>query len=161
LSACRWASPSYSDSHDGEVYFQLLENVRGVDVFLVQPTCNPVDEHLMELLIMMDALKRASAGRITVVMPYYGYARQDRKAPAEGGDYGQAGGGSAEHGRCKPRPAGRSARSADSGLLNIPVDHLFASPVLVSYFRAAWAARPDGDIAGRGRRGARRASSLR
>ena len=58
---------------DGEVYFQLLENVRGVDVFLVQPTCHPVDEHLMELLIMMDALKRASAGRITVVMPYYGY----------------------------------------------------------------------------------------
>ena len=64
---------------DGEVHFQLLENVRGADVFLVQPTCWPVDQHLVELLIMMDALKRASAGRITVVMPYYGYARQDRK----------------------------------------------------------------------------------
>jgi len=64
---------------DGEVYFQLLENVRGADVFVVQPTCNPVDQHLVELLIMIDALKRASAGRITVVVPYYGYARQDRK----------------------------------------------------------------------------------
>ncbi|HET9086228.1 MAG TPA: ribose-phosphate pyrophosphokinase-like domain-containing protein, partial [Acidobacteriaceae bacterium] len=64
---------------DGEVYFQLLENVRGADVFVVQPTCYPVDQHLLELLIMIDALKRASAGRITVVIPYYGYARQDRK----------------------------------------------------------------------------------
>jgi len=64
---------------DGEVAFQLLENVRGVDVFVVQPTCYPVDEHLMELLVMIDALKRASAARITVVVPYYGYARQDRK----------------------------------------------------------------------------------
>jgi ribose-phosphate pyrophosphokinase len=64
---------------DGEIYFQLLENVRGVDVFIVQPTCYPVDQHLVELLIMIDALKRASAGRITVVVPYYGYARQDRK----------------------------------------------------------------------------------
>ena len=58
---------------DGEIYFQLLENVRGVDVFIVQPTCYPVDQHLVELLIMIDALKRASAGRITVVVPYYGY----------------------------------------------------------------------------------------
>src|SRR5580658_5861374 len=64
---------------DGEVYFQLLENVRGVDVFIVQPTCYPVDQHLVELFIMIDALKRASAARITVVVPYYGYARQDRK----------------------------------------------------------------------------------
>jgi len=62
---------------DGELHFQLLENVRGVDVFLIQPTCHPVDRNVMELLIMMDALKRASAGRITVVIPYYGYARQD------------------------------------------------------------------------------------
>jgi len=120
---------------DGEVYFQLLENVRGVDVFLVQPTCNPVDEHLVELLIMMDALKRASAGRITVVMPYYGYARQDRKD--------------------RPRVAITAKLVADllstaganrallvdlhaaqiQGFFNIPVDHLFASPVLVSYFR--------------------------
>ena len=120
---------------DGEVHFQLLENVRGADVFLIQPTCFPVDQHLIELLIMMDALKRASAGRITVVIPYYGYARQDRKD--------------------RPRVAITSKLVADllttaganrallvdlhaaqiQGFFNIPVDHLFASPVLVSYFR--------------------------
>jgi ribose-phosphate pyrophosphokinase len=120
---------------DGEVYFQLLENVRGVDVFVVQPTCYPVDQHLVELLIMIDALKRASAARITVVVPYYGYARQDRKD--------------------KPRVAISSKLVADllttaganralfvdlhaaqiQGFFNIPVDHLYASPVLVSYFR--------------------------
>ena len=65
---------------DGEVYVQIQENVRGCDVFVMQPTCRPVDEHLMELLLMIDALEaRASARRITAVMPYYGYARQDRK----------------------------------------------------------------------------------
>ena len=120
---------------DGEVYFQLLENVRGTDVFIVQPTCNPVDQHLVELLIMIDALKRASAGRITVVVPYYGYARQDRKD--------------------RPRVAISSKLIADllttaganralfmdlhaaqiQGFFNIPVDHMFASPVMVSYFR--------------------------
>jgi len=120
---------------DGEVYFQLLENVRGVDVFVVQPTCYPVDQHLVELLIMIDALKRASAARITVVVPYYGYARQDRKD--------------------RPRVAISAKLIADllttaganralfvdlhaaqiQGFFNIPVDHLFASPVLVGYFR--------------------------
>ncbi|MEO6924828.1 MAG: ribose-phosphate diphosphokinase, partial [Bryocella sp.] len=112
---------------DGETHFQLLENVRGVDVFLVQPTCFPVDQNLVELLIMMDALRRASAGRITVVVPYYGYARQDRKD--------------------RPRVAITSKLVADllvtaganralfvdlhaaqiQGFFNIPVDHLFAS----------------------------------
>ena len=64
---------------DGEVSVKIGENVRGKDVFIVQPTCNPVNEHLMELLIMVDALRRASASRITAVIPFYGYARQDRK----------------------------------------------------------------------------------
>ena len=120
---------------DGEIYFQLLENVRGADVFVVQPTSFPVDQHLLELLIMIDALKRASAARITVVIPYYGYARQDRKD--------------------RPRVAISSKLVADllttaganrallvdlhaaqiQGFFNIPVDHLFASPVLVTYFR--------------------------
>jgi ribose-phosphate pyrophosphokinase len=120
---------------DGEVYFQLLENVRGADVFVIQPTSFPVDQHLVELLIMIDALKRASAGRITVVIPYYGYARQDRKD--------------------RPRVAISSKLVADllttagahrallvdlhaaqiQGFFNIPVDHLFASPVLVGHFR--------------------------
>ncbi len=120
---------------DGEIYFQLLENVRGADVFVVQPTSFPVDQHLMELLIMIDALKRASAQRITVVIPYYGYARQDRKD--------------------RPRVAISAKLVADllstaganrallvdlhaaqiQGFFDIPVDHLFASPVLVGYFR--------------------------
>ena len=64
---------------DGEVWFQIEENVRGKDVFVLQSTSTPVNEHLMELLIMIDAFKRASAARITAVIPYYGYARQDRK----------------------------------------------------------------------------------
>src|SRR5688572_15960022 len=64
---------------DGEVYVQINENVRGQDVFIVQPTCPPVNENLMELLVMLDAFKRASARRITAVLPYYGYGRQDRK----------------------------------------------------------------------------------
>ncbi len=64
---------------DGEVFVQIEENVRGADVFVVQPTCPPVNDNLMELLVMLDAFKRASAQRITAVLPYYGYARQDRK----------------------------------------------------------------------------------
>jgi ribose-phosphate pyrophosphokinase len=120
---------------DGECYVQIQENVRGADVFVMQPTCRPVDEHLMELLLMIDALKRASARRITAVIPYYGYARQDRKD--------------------KPRVPISSKLVADllttagadralivdlhapqlQGFFNIPVDHLFGSPVLVSYFK--------------------------
>jgi ribose-phosphate pyrophosphokinase len=120
---------------DGEAYVQIQENVRGADTFVVQPTCYRVDEHLMELLLMIDALKRASARRITAVIPYFGYARQDRKD--------------------KPRAPISSKLVADllttagaqralivdlhapqlQGFFNIPVDHLFASPVLVDYFR--------------------------
>ena len=64
---------------DSEVSFQIDENIRGTDVFIVQPTCSPVDEHLVELCVMIDAFRRSSASRITAVIPYYGYARQDRK----------------------------------------------------------------------------------
>src|SRR3954451_14004510 len=137
---CRFLEIPRGQAHsqrfsDGEVYFQLLENVRGADVFVVQPTCFPVDQHLMELLLMIDALKRASARRITPVIPYYGYSRQDRKD--------------------KPRVAVSAKLVADllttagahralvvdlhapqiQGFFNIPVDHLFASPVLVSAVR--------------------------
>ena len=120
---------------DGEVYFQILENVRGADVFVVQPCSNPADFHLMELLLMMDAFKRASAWRITAVVPYYCYARQDRKD--------------------KPRVPISAKLVADlletaganraltldlhapqiQGYFNVPVDHLFASPVLIEYFK--------------------------
>ena len=77
--ACRWVRRDIKRFSDGETYVQILENVRGADVFLLQPTCDPVDLHLMQLLLLIDALKRASARRITVVIPYFGYARQDRK----------------------------------------------------------------------------------
>jgi ribose-phosphate pyrophosphokinase len=120
---------------DGEVRLQILENVRGTDVFVVQPTCRPVNENLMELLIMLDAFRRASADRITAVMPYYGYARQDRKD--------------------RPRVPISSKLVADlltsagadriltlelhagqiQGFFDIPVDHLYATPVTVDYFK--------------------------
>src|SRR5579864_3195565 len=128
---------------DGEAYVQIQENVRGCDVFVVQPTCRSVhgsrstsvDENLIELLLIIDALKRASARRITAVIPYFGYARQDRKD--------------------KPRSPISSKLMADlltsagihralivdlhtpqlQGFFNIPVDHLFASPVLVDHFK--------------------------
>ncbi len=122
---------------DGETYVQIDENVRGADVFVIQPTCPPaVNDNLMELLIMLDALKRSSARRITAVIPYYGYARQDRKD--------------------KPRvPITAklvadliSAAGADrvltldlhaaqiQGFFNIPVDHLFAAPVIVDHLKS-------------------------
>src|SRR5258705_11340294 len=69
---------------DGEVYVQINENVRGQDVFVIQPTCPPVNDHLMELLVMLDAFKRASARRITAALPYYGYGPQDRKVMGRG-----------------------------------------------------------------------------
>jgi len=120
---------------DGEIYFQILENVRGADVFVVQPCHYPVDNHLLELLLMIDAFKRASAWRITAVLPYYCYARQDRKD--------------------KPRVPISAKLVADlletaganraltldlhapqiQGYFDVPVDHLFASPVLVEYFK--------------------------
>src|SRR5207247_10744656 len=76
---CELGKSSVTRFSDGEIYFQILENVRGADVFIVQPTCPPVDANLIELFLMIDAFKRASARRITAVLPYFGYARQDRK----------------------------------------------------------------------------------
>ena len=121
---------------DGEINVQIVDNVRGMDVFVVQPTSSPGNRHLMELLIMIDALKRASATRITAVLPYYGYSRQDRKV--------------------QPRVPITSKLVADlittaganrvltvdlhagqiQGFFNIPVDNLFAAPVLLDYIRS-------------------------
>ncbi|MCI4398455.1 MAG: ribose-phosphate pyrophosphokinase [Acidobacteria bacterium] len=118
---------------DGENYCQVLENVRGRDVYVIQPTCTPVNDNLMELLLIIDALKRASSQRICAVMPYYGYARQDRKD--------------------KPRVPISARLVADmiesagasrilcidvhapqiQGFFTVPVDHLFAAPVFVSH----------------------------
>ncbi|MDZ7637287.1 MAG: ribose-phosphate pyrophosphokinase [Bryobacterales bacterium] len=120
---------------DGENYVQIHENVRGADVFLVQPTCTPVDQHLLEILLMIDALRRASADRITAVLPYYGYARQDRKDQPR-----------------VPISAKLVAKLLESagadrvltldlhaaqiqGFFDVPVDHLFATPVFIDYFR--------------------------
>ena len=118
---------------DGEIFVEIGENVRGTDVFIIQPTCPPVNDHLMELVIMADALRRASARRITAVLPYYGYARQDRKVAPR-----------------VPITAKvvaemlmvvgvRRVLSMDlhagqiQGFFNIPVDHLYAAPVLLKY----------------------------
>jgi ribose-phosphate pyrophosphokinase len=118
---------------DGEVWFQIHDNVRGADVFVVQPTCAPVNENLMELLLMLDAFKRSSASRLTAVLPYYGYARQDRKD--------------------KPRVPISAKLVADllstagtdrvltvdlhaaqiQGFFDVPVDHLFAAPVIIDH----------------------------
>jgi len=118
---------------DSEVSFQIDENIRGADVFIIQPTSTPVDQHLMELLVMIDAFRRSSAARITAVIPYYGYARQDRKD--------------------KPRvpisaklvanllsAAGTNRvltmdlhKAQIQGFFDIPVDHLFAAPVIIDY----------------------------
>lgn len=120
---------------DGETWVEIEDNVRGADVFVIQPTCHPVNEHIMELLIMIDALKRASADRITAVLPYYGYARQDRKV--------------------SPRTPISSKLVADlitaagtsrvltmdlhagqiQGFFGIPVDHLYAKPVLIEHLK--------------------------
>lgn len=120
---------------DGEVRLQVLENVRGADVFVIQPTCRPVNENLVELLIMLDALRRASADRITAVMPYYGYARQDRKdrprvpisAKLVADVLTSAG---ADRVLALDLHAGQI-----QGYFDIPVDHLYAFPVTVGYFR--------------------------
>jgi ribose-phosphate pyrophosphokinase len=120
---------------DGEVFCQIEENVRGSDVFVVQPTCHPVNDNLMELLVMLDAFKRSSAARVTAVVPYYGYARQDKKD--------------------RPRVPITAKLVADlisrsgadrlltmdlhaaqiQGFFDIPVDHLFAAPVLLDAIR--------------------------
>jgi ribose-phosphate pyrophosphokinase len=120
---------------DSEVSFQIDENIRGTDVFVVQPTCTPVYQHIIELLIMIDAFKRSSAARITAVLPYFGYARQDRKD--------------------KPRvpisaklvanilsAAGTNRvltmdlhKAQIQGFFDIPVDHLFAAPVIIDYLQ--------------------------
>jgi ribose-phosphate pyrophosphokinase len=123
---------------DGEYHAQIQENVRGADVFVVQPTCTPVNDHLMELLIMIDAFKRASARRITAVIPYYGYARQDRKD--------------------RPRVAIAAKLVADlivragahrvmsmdlhaaqiQGFFDVPHDHLFGSRVAIEYLESQY-----------------------
>jgi ribose-phosphate pyrophosphokinase len=120
---------------DGEISVEIGENVRGTDVFIIQPTCTPVNDNLMEVLIMADALRRASARRITAVLPYYGYARQDRKVRPRVPITAKA---VAEmlmvvgirRVLCMDLHAGQI-----QGFFNIPVDHLYSSPVMLQYIR--------------------------
>jgi ribose-phosphate pyrophosphokinase len=121
---------------DGEIYVQILESIRGSDVYLIQPTCRPVNDHLMELLIMVDACRRASARQITAVLPYYGYARADRKtAGRESITAKLAANLIAKSGA--DRVLAIDLHSAQiQGYFDIPLDHIYGSPVLVSYLKS-------------------------
>jgi ribose-phosphate pyrophosphokinase len=119
---------------DGEVYVQINENVRGQDVFVVQPTCPPVNDHLMELLVMIDAFKRASARRITAVLPYYGYGRQDRKVMPRVPITAKLVADLITTAGCQRVLAVDLHAGQIQGFFDIPVDHLFAAPpVIVDY----------------------------
>jgi ribose-phosphate pyrophosphokinase len=121
---------------DGEIYVQVNENVRGADVFILQPTCPPVNDSLMELLIMTDALKRASAHRITAVLPYYGYARQDRKVQPRVPISAKLVADLMEAAGVNRVLALDLHAGQIQGFFNIPVDHLFAGPVvMIDYLR--------------------------
>ncbi|MGB7760461.1 MAG: ribose-phosphate pyrophosphokinase [Bryobacteraceae bacterium] len=121
---------------DGEIHLQIQENVRGADVFVIQPTCKPVERNLMELLLMMQALKLASAERITAVLPYYGYARQDRKDKPRVPISAKLVAGLLETAGAD-RVLTLDLHAAQiQGFFDIPVDHLYASPVMIEYFRA-------------------------
>ena len=120
---------------DGEIGLSIDESVRGADVFLIQPTCNPVNENLMELFIMLDALKRASAYRINVVIPYFGYARQDRKSkPRDPISAKLMANLLTEAGADRVITADLHAGQIQ-GFFDIPVDHLTSMPLLASYFK--------------------------
>jgi len=133
---CTLASASVRYFQDGEIYLQIQENVRGMDVFVVQPTCTPVDRHLMELLLMMDALKRASADRITAVLPYYGYARQDRKDKPRVPISAKLMAKLLETAGADRILALDLHAAQIQGFFDIPVDHLFATPVAIEYFKS-------------------------
>jgi ribose-phosphate pyrophosphokinase len=120
---------------DGENWIQLNENVRGVDVFVIQPTCKPVDRNIMELLLLLDALKRSSAQRVTAVLPYYGYARQDRKDRPRVPISARLMAALLETAGANRVLALDLHAAQIQGFFDIPVDHLFAMPVMIEYFR--------------------------
>jgi ribose-phosphate pyrophosphokinase len=128
--------PAIRQFADGEIHLQIQENVRGADVFIIQPTCTPVDRHLMELLLMIDALKRASAERITAVLPYYGYARQDRKDKPRVPISARVVAALLETAGADRVLALDLHAAQIQGFFDIPVDHLFATPVLIEHFKA-------------------------
>jgi ribose-phosphate pyrophosphokinase len=129
---------------DGETHLQIQENVRGADVFVMQPTSSPVDHHLMELLLMIDAFKRASAERITAVLPYYGYARQDRKDRPRMPISAKLVASLLERAGANRVLAVDLHAAQIQGFFDIPVDHLFSAPVMVEYFDQKF---PKGELA--------------
>jgi len=131
---CPLAAASVKQFMDGEIYLQILENVRGADVFVVQPTCTPVERNLMELLLMIDALKRASAERITAVLPYYGYARQDRKDKPRVPISAKLVASLLERAGATRILALDLHAAPIQGFFDIPVDHLFATPVMIEHW---------------------------
>ena len=123
---------------DGEIFVEIGENVRGADVFVIQPTCTPVNDHLMELVIMVDALRRASARRITAVLPYYGYARQDRKVAPRVPITAKVVAEMLMVVGVRRVLAMDLHAGQIQGFFNIPVDHLYAAPVLLEYINEAF-----------------------
>src|ERR671934_406915 len=121
---------------DGETWVRIDEDVRGRDVFVVQPTCPPVNESLMELLIILDSLKRASAARITAVLPYYGYARQDRKDVGRVPITAKLVANLLTHAGADRVLALDLHAAQIQGFFDIPVDHLHAIPVICDYVRS-------------------------
>src|SRR5438309_10173430 len=121
---------------DSETYVRIEENIRGRDVFIVQPTCPPTNQNIMELLIMVDAARRASAARITAVMPFFGYARQDRKdQPRVPITAKLVANLLAASGVNRVLTVDLHAQQV-AGFFDIPVDHLYAAPVIIKYWRA-------------------------
>jgi len=137
---CRYVSVPLGQAEvgrfsDGEVQVEITENVRGGDVFVIQSTCTPTNDHLMELLLMLDAFKRASASRITAVIPYYGYARQDRKvAPRVPISAKLVADLITTAGAARVLTVDLHAGQIQ-GFFNIPVDNVYATPVLLEYLR--------------------------
>jgi len=128
---------------DGEIFVEIKENIRGADIFIIQPTCPPVNEHLMELLIMVDAARRASARRITAVVPYYGYARQDRKtAPRTPISAKLVANLIVTAGARRVLTMDLHAGQIQ-GFFDIPVDHLYALPVFLKHIKECF---PNNDI---------------
>jgi ribose-phosphate pyrophosphokinase len=133
---CEPGGISVKQFADGEIQLQITENVRGVDAFAIQPTCTPVERNLFELLLMIDALKRASADRITAVLPYYGYARQDRKDRPRVPISAKLIASLLERAGADRVLALDLHAAQIQGFFDIPVDHLFAAPVMIDHFRA-------------------------
>lgn len=121
---------------DGEIHLQIQENVRGCDVFVIQPTCIPVERNLMELLLMLDALKRSSAERVTAVLPYYGYGRQDRKDKPRVPISAKLVASLLERAGADRVMAVDLHAAQIQGFFDVPVDHLFFRPVMIEHFRS-------------------------